>query len=157
MKMQRYMKAAAPIRTLLVASLLFMGFIYGMMGWIGSFAAVNHVPVANSITAQYHIISQNSSYPNSGVFASKKLNTSITAVTSGLSNPLNIFATSGALGALGNMFLSIPSTMQGFLSLIGSPFLAVGVPVTYLWLLGGVIIVVLIALGIISALFIFNV
>ena len=157
MKMQRYMKAAAPIRTLLVASLLFMGFIYGMMGWIGSFAAVNHIPVANTITAQYRIITQNSSYPNSGVFASKKLNTSITAVTSGLSNPLNIFATSGALGALGNMFLSIPSTMQGFLSLIGSPFLAVGVPVTYLWLLGGVIIVVLIALGIISALFIFNV
>ena len=30
MKMQRYMKAAAPIRTLLVASLLFMGFIYGI-------------------------------------------------------------------------------------------------------------------------------
>ena len=157
MKMQRYMKAAAPIRTLLVASLLFMGFIYGMMGWVGSFAAVNHIPVSNSITAQYHIITQNSSYPNSGVFASQKLNTSIKAVTSGLSNPLNIFATAGALGALGNMLLSIPPTMQGFLSLIGTPFLAVGVPVTYLWLLGGVIIVVLIALGIVSALFIFNV
>ena len=62
MKMQRYMKAAAPIRTLLVASLLFMGFIYGMMGWVGSFAAVNHIPVSNSITAQYRIITQNSSY-----------------------------------------------------------------------------------------------
>ena len=59
MKMQRYMKAAAPIRTLLVASLLFMGFIYGMMGWVGSFAAVNHIPVANAITAQYRIITQN--------------------------------------------------------------------------------------------------
>ena len=157
MKMQRYMKAAAPIRTLLVASLLFMGFIYGMMGWIGSFAAVNHIPVANAITAQYRIISQNSSYPNSGVFASQKLNTSIKAVTSGLSNPLNIFATAGALGAMGNILLSIPATVQGFLSLIGSPFLAVGVPVTYLWLLGGVIIVGLISLGLLSALFIFNI
>ena len=153
----RYIKAAAPIRTLLVASLFFMGFIYGMMGWIGSFATVNHIPVSNSITAQYKLISQNSSYPNSGVFASSKLNTSIKAVTSGLSNPLNIFATSGALGALGNILLSIPSTMQGFLSLIGSPFLVVGVPVTYLWLLGGVIIVALISLGILSALFIFNI
>ena len=153
----RYIKAAAPIRTLLVASLFFMGFIYGMMGWIGSFATVNHIPVSNSITAQYKLISQNSSYPNSGVFASSKLNTSIKAVTSGLSNPLNIFATSGALGALGNILLSIPTTMQGFLSLIGSPFLAVGVPVTYLWLLGGVIIVALISLGIVSALFIFNI
>ena len=153
----RYIKAAAPIRTLLVASLFFMGFIYGMMGWIGSFATVNHIPVSNSITAQYKLISQNSSYPNSGIFASSKLNTSIKAVTSGLSNPLNIFATSGALGALGNILLSIPTTMQGFLSLIGSPFLAVGVPVTYLWLLGGVIIVALISLRILSALFIFNI
>ena len=153
----RYIKAAAPIRTLLVASLFFMGFIYGMMGWIGSFATVNHIPVSNSITAQYKLISQNSSYPSSGVFASSKLNTSIKAVTSGLSNPLNIFATSGALGALGNILLSIPTTMQGFLSLIGSPFLAVGVPVTYLWMLGGVIIVAVISLGILSALFIFNI
>jgi hypothetical protein len=152
-----YQKGAAPIRTLLVASLLFMGFIYGMMGWVGSFATVNKVNVSNTITAQYNLITKNVSYPNSGVFNSTKLNTSLNAVTSGLSNPLNIFATTGALGAIGNILLSIPSAMQAFLNILGSPFLLVGVPVTYIWLLGVVIIVGVIALGIISALFIFNI
>lgn len=153
----RYMKGAAPVRTLLIAALLMMGFIYAEMGWVGSFAAVNHLNVSKNITAQYHLITTNISNPNTGVFASQKLNTSIKAVTSGLSNPLNLFATAGALGAVGNILLSIPTSMYAFLNLLGTPFLALGVPVTYIWLLGLIIIIGLIALGIISALFIFNI
>ena len=153
----RYMKGAAPVRTLLIAALLMMGFIYAEMGWVDSFAAVNHLNVSKNITAQYHLISNNISNPNTGVFASQKLNTSIKAVTSGLSNPLNLFATAGALGAVGNILLSIPTSMYAFLNLLGTPFLALGVPVTYIWLLGLIIIIGLIALGIISALFIFNI
>lgn len=153
----RYMKGAAPVRTLLIAALLMMGFIYAEMGWVGSFAAVNHLNVSKNITAQYHLITTNISNPNTGVFASQKLNTSIKAVTSGLSNPLNLFATAGALGAVGNILLSIPTSMYAFLNLLGTPFLALGVPVTYIWLLGFIIIIGLIALGIISALFIFNI
>ena len=153
----RYMKAAAPVRTLLVASLLFMGFIYGMMGWVGSFAAVNHANVSSSITKVYADINQNVSYPSGSVLATQKLNTSVKAITSGLSNPVNIFAASDALGALGNMLLSIPQAFYAFFTLLGTPFLAIGVPVTYLWLIGVLMIVALIALGLVSALFIFNV
>ena len=154
---QKTMKGAAPVRTLLIASLLFMGFIYGMMGWIGSFSVSNHAPVSPAISSVYTGITNNISDPNVGVFYTTKLNTSISAVTSGLSNPVNIFATAGALGAVGNMLISIPKSMYAFFTLLGSPFLAIGVPITYIWFLGAIIIVALIALGIISALFIFNI
>ena len=157
MRLQGYMKGAAPVRTLLLAALLFMGFTYGMMGWIGSFSATNKIAINPKIADIYSNISQNISYPDSGVFATSKLNTSVKTVVTGLSNPLNLFATAGALGAIGNTLLSIPNSLYIFLTLLGTPFLALGIPVTYLWLLGVLIITMLIALGILSALFIFNI
>ena len=55
------------------------------------------------------------------------------------------------------MFLSIPQAFYAFFTILGLPFLAIGIPVTYLWLIGILMIVALIAFGLLSALFIFNV
>ena len=128
-----------------------------LTGFVGGFAFSNHIPLNSTLTNQYQLITRSTSGPSSGIYNITKLNATQSAIQAGLANPLNIFATAGALGTLGNFFFSLTATVQGFLFLLGSPFLLLGIPATYIVTLGLVMLSILIGLGLLSALFIFNI
>lgn len=148
-----------PIRELFFAIMVLFIMVFGAVLFVGGTESVNGVPLSPLLAPSYNAINVNHSYPTNGVFA----NTSGTfAATNGLAtNVSNVATTSSSGGIINSVSLvigylsTIPLLYTALINFIALPIAALGIQIGYATTIAQVILTGIIALAIVSAIFLF--
>ncbi len=154
--MNRNLKAAVPIRTILLASVTLLMLTYFMVGWLGGYQAVNNETTNATLAKQYKAITGNTTNPGGSLFGTfGNTSTQASGTASNLKNPSGIFSITGAIGSAAQFFGSIPVVFNAFFTFMAGPLIAAGIPVGYAVMLMETMIVLVVVLAILSAIFLF--
>ncbi len=142
---------AAPIRTLVFAGVIIMTYAWAVIGFIGSYSITNNLPMNATLKAQYEAVTGASANP--GVFGT--LN-NLTSQGKTQGQQLGGLNTLNSIGMVAQFFNSIPALYSSVAYLITSPLaslLGVSLSVTAANL--SFLVIIIIVLGILSAIFLF--
>ena len=141
-----------PIRTLVIAAFIGAIAYFSVITFMGSFLISNNAALPSNLAGYYRSLYLNNT--NSSISV---LTVQATKMSAQLSNG-NIIAGAGtAIGMIAGFFTSVTSVFNGFVNFTAYELAYVGLPTALAQAAAIGLIVVMIALGIISAIFIFGI
>jgi hypothetical protein len=153
----RYMRAAVPIRTIMMALLVMVLLIFPLILAVGSYDQTNNVPLNGTIGLQYNAIVGNESNPSAtplfGAYYS--LTSQGPAQGSQLHNSNLNFGLFNTVGLVSQFFTSLLPITYGILNFISIPLQAIGVPTWFAITIMASILILLLVLAVVSAIALF--
>ena len=141
-----------PIRTLVIGGFIGAIAFFALVNFMGSFIISNNAQLPPNLAGYYTSLHLNSTNSSISVLTGQA-----TKMSTQLSNG-NIIAGAGtAIGMVAGFFTSLPSIFGGFINFTAYELAYVGLPTALAQAAAIGLIVVMIALGIISAIFIFGI
>ena len=150
MEFKRTMKGSVPIRTLVIAGVVVLTYIFALTGFIGNYSLNNNLPLNATLRAQYQTIYGNST--NVGVYGNL---TNLSSQASAQSSQLGSVSTPNYIGLASRYLLSIPALYGAIAYLVASPLQSMGLPVTQALANILLLVIIIVVLAILSALFLF--
>lgn len=153
-----------PIRELFFAILVLMILSFGAILWVGGVESENGLTMSNTIASNYNALSSNtlcnSGTGTSGLFGN--LTKLCGVVNSSASNVTNVGSSSStaltnSVGLVVGYLNTLPILYGSVVNFIAVPFEQFGVPTGYAQVIVNVMFVGIIALAIVSAIFLFPV
>lgn len=149
-----HMKAAPTLRVIIFASIIIMGFSYILIYFAGGYLFSNGGIQNKTLLNQYNAIVSNQVAP-AGIFGNlSSLNGQLINQGKNYSTPLNGSQTSigGVVGTMAYFFKTIPSVFNILFYYIGSSLSFFGIPTAYWTVLGGLMVVALILIVVLTIL-----
>lgn len=141
-----------PIRTLVIGAFIGAVAYFALVNFIGSFLLTNNAPIPSNLVGYYDSLHLNGTNSSISILTGQA-----TKMSTQLSNG-NIVAGAGtAIGMVASFFTSLPSIFGGFINFTAFELAYVGLPVAMAQAAAIGLIIVMIALGIVSAIFIFGI
>ena len=141
-----------PIRTLIIAAFIGAITFFAMINFMGSFLLENNASIPANLAPFYNTLALNSTNSSISILSGQARNAS-TQLSNG-----NIVAGAGsAIGVVSSFFTTLPNIIGGFINYVAFELAYVGIPTAYAVAAAWGLILMMILLGIISAIFIFGV
>ena len=141
-----------PIRTFVVAAFIGAIAYFALMNFVGSFIITNNVSLPPNIQSYYNTLHLNASTGGISVLTSEGSN-----MSAQLGNGNIVSGTGSAIGMVASFFGYLPSILGGFINFTAFELAVIGIPTAFAQAAAYGLIIVLMVLGIVSALFIFGV
>ena len=141
-----------PIRTLVIGGFIGAIIFFAMINFMGNFLAENGTAVPSNLAPFYNSLALNST--NSSVsILSRQANNASTQLKNG-----NIVAGVGStVGVVASFFSTLPNIIGGFINFIAYELAFIGIPTAYAVAAAWGLVLMMIVLGIVSAIFLFGV
>ena len=141
-----------PIRTLVIGAFIGAIAYFALVNFMGSFLIGNHAPVPQNLAGYYNSLHLNDT--NSSISI---LTLEASAMSTQLSNGNIVAGAGSAIGMVASFFTSLPRIIGSFINFTAYELAYIGIPTAMAQAASIGLIIVLIALGIVSAIFIFGI
>lgn len=141
-----------PIRTLVIASFVGAIAFYALVNFMGSFLIANNAPIPPSLQSFYSSMHLNSSSSPISVLSAQANKAAVQ-----LGNGNIVAGTGSVIGMVASFFTTLPNIIGGFINFTAYELAYVGIPTAYAVGAAWGLIIMMIVLGLISAIFIFGV
>ena len=141
-----------PIRTIVIAGFVVAIMFFAMVNFMGSFLLANNTPIPNNIKGFYDNLSVTNS--TSGVY---RLSAQGQLFATQLGNGNIVAGTGTVIGMVASLFGILPGMVGSFINFTAVELALIGIPTAFAVAAAWGLLVILMALGIISAVFIFGI
>ncbi|MEM3416331.1 MAG: hypothetical protein QW719_03270 [Candidatus Micrarchaeaceae archaeon] len=141
-----------PIRTFIFAAFVAAIGYFMMLSFLGSFTAANHVQLPPQLQKFYNQLNLTGTNTSISILTSQANN-----AQASLSNGNIVSGIGSSIGLVASFFGSLPTLLGGMINFSAFELAAIGIPVAYAQAAAYAMIIMFIALGIVSAIFIFGV